>query len=737
MRGYSEWLFCCVAGFVFCAPAAGENLILNASFELGLRHGWCTGGKYRVEGEGGVGQLLMYEIPVDSTQSLDGKSSMKLRLFGNGFRGQLKHALVKLKAGVPHVLSMYAKSDVSDVSAKIEIGDGSRSRGGKPLFVREFELANQWKRLQLGFIPPGNDGWDPGDLPLQPGGFLVRTQGRTSPDHYSIRIRFYSNGTSSVWVDAVQLEEGEKASPFSTSDAVEVGLLIDEPDARYANIFLSGEPVKIDLIAYNSSATARTEEFDIRIVDINEQRVWKKTIVMTLAGNGIHREVLEPDFRRTGVFRAEVRYKGKEDLLEELVFSVLRPMRNDIAAEEASLGSRMYVPGGAVDVWMLRMFRRIGIRWVRVLAQDPFDWCDVQPEKDTWVWYDDRIRRIKEHGIEILPCIRLRYDSIPAWARTDMPDRMFPVRDADVAKYIEAMVGHYKNEVKYWEILNEPDKCDPTRGLHLLKVAREAAKRADPGSFIVGPCANKARFVEPWLKGGGLDLVDGIYSFHYSGSGLNDAEIIELCGRAIDYSRRDGKHRTVWNTEENGRLASYPFYRRFHETLGGGERKLFLEPRRGAGFIARLYVLNRAMGIEKLFLWCYYYTPTYAIPRTVQSRPFEYDGALGPTGVALSTAANLLDGFTAVGKKLVSPGFTAYLFERKGNTIAVVWKTANVEETTTAMRRPARVEVLDMMGNPIEGRVLDVGESPIYLVGKGMRSVEVKKILGDLTSVGR
>jgi len=143
------------------------------------------------------------------------------------------------------------------------------------------------------------------------------------------------------------------------------------------------------------------------------------------------------------------------------------------------------------------------------------------------------------------------------------------------------------------------------------------------------------------------------------------------------------------------------------------------------------------MGIEKLFLWCYYYTPTYAIPRTVQNRPFEYDGALGPTGAALSTAANLLDGFTAVGKKLVAPGFTAYLFERKGNTIAALWKTANVEETTTEMRRPARVEVLDMMGNPIEGPVLDVGESPIYLVGKGMRSVEVKRILGDLTSVGR
>lgn len=733
-----RYLLCSSVALLLCTGAAAENLIPNASFELGLRHGWTMGGKIAVEGKGGVGQVLMYEPPIDTTQSKDGSSSLKLSLFRSNdrYRLGLKRPLIRLEPGQPHVLSMYVKSDARDPSIEFEIFDGSGSRP-LPLFTWKFKITNEWKRAQLRFTPPGNEGYDPGELPLQPGGFLAHTRGRAAPDQYAIRVYCYGEGPGTAWLDAVQLEQAQEATPFATKDEIEVGLMIDEGDARYGNIFIAGAPQKIKLVVYNSSAEARAERLDIRIVDIDERVVWEKTVESGPAAGRTHTQVLNPGLARTGTFRAEVRHAGEDELLEELVFSVLRPIRDDITASEGSLGSRAYMPGAEADEWMLKMFRRLGIRWIRALAQLPFDWRAVQPREERWEWYDDNIRRIKEYGLDILPCIRLRGDSVPDWAHTDMPEYTLPVRDAQVAAYVEAMVGRYKKDIRRWEILNEPDSVDPIRALHMLKLCRAAARRADPQALILGSCANKAQFVEPWLRGGGLKLIDDAYSFHYSGSGVNDAEIIELCDRAMDYATRDGKQRALWNTEENGRCSSYPFYRRFHDSLGGGNRKVFVVPRRAASFYARMYVLNRARGVEKILIWCYYYTATYGPPKTLQDRPFEYDGALGPRGAAISIAVNLLDGFQPVGSKLVSPGFTAWLFERQGDTIAALWSPARVEEHSVPMNRPAKVEILDMMGNPIEGEVIAVGEAPVYLVGKGMSPKQVKRVLGDLSSVGR
>ncbi len=94
---------------------------------------------------------------------------------------------------------------------------------------------------------------------------------------------------------------------------------------------------------------------------------------------------------------------------------------------------------------------------------------------------------------------------------------------------------------------------------------------------------------------------------------------------------------------------------------------------------------------------------------------FEYGGAPRKMYVALSALANLLgpDPKPAL-PRLATDKLRAYLFQTQAGTIAVVWATS---DQPVRLQAPDGVKALDVMGNEIRQRPVEIGTTPVYLVG--------------------
>ena len=124
-----------------------------------------------------------------------------------------------------------------------------------------------------------------------------------------------------------------------------------------------------------------------------------------------------------------------------------------------------------------------GIRMVRM----DFLWADIEPEKGRFDFpkYDRIVKILRDRDIGILGI--LEYN--PTWrggAFNDAPDQALYIL------YARQVVRHFKKDVMYWEIWNEPDhqtywqpQDDMTAYSALLAAVTPAIKEEDPTAKVV------------------------------------------------------------------------------------------------------------------------------------------------------------------------------------------------------------------------------------------------------------
>jgi len=149
-----------------------------------------------------------------------------------------------------------------------------------------------------------------------------------------------------------------------------------------------------------------------------------------------------------------------------------------------------------------------GIKWWRV--QYAFRWCDVEPVEGIWNFEteDSLVKWTKERGLHLLPVIGYT----PIWARHSKTDPLedeekiiYPPHVAYLDKYeayIDTLVKRYKNDIKYWQFLNEPYGMrflgTPKQYAKMYKHTRKALKAADPDAKIVGFCMTSCTETFEW-----------------------------------------------------------------------------------------------------------------------------------------------------------------------------------------------------------------------------------------------
>ena len=193
-----------------------------------------------------------------------------------------------------------------------------------------------------------------------------------------------------------------------------------------------------------------------------------------------------------------------------------------------------------------------------------FSWQLIEPNEGEFYWdkTDSYIQRCKQAGIE---CIGL-LNKVPGWAAKE-PDydkhnpriTSYPPRDINEwYNYVYQTVARYKDDVHYWEIMNEVNyhppysvggtSCSPEQYREMLFAAYRAAKAADPGCYVLvagfaAPFGELDKqmpydYTEPEYCQGYYD----IYNIH----GYNGTQIWEDILQNLHKNRPDTP---VWMTE--------------------------------------------------------------------------------------------------------------------------------------------------------------------------------------------
>lgn len=154
--------------------------------------------------------------------------------------------------------------------------------------------------------------------------------------------------------------------------------------------------------------------------------------------------------------------------------------------------------GAEIDA-KLEKAAELGIKWARVSVS----WTSVEDQNRQleWEFLDKVISGLKQRNIEPYICINGGH---PVYTKNLPPTVNQEGLEAWV-RMTEAMVQRYKDQVRYWEIWNEPNyesfwkpKPDPAAYVQLVQQGAKAIKAVQPDAVIIG--GSMARLDEPYAK---------------------------------------------------------------------------------------------------------------------------------------------------------------------------------------------------------------------------------------------
>lgn len=659
-------------------PPQKGNLLSNASFEVGTH-------PYRASN---------MSLRLDETTKVHGERSACFDASHWTGTTVLTSGLFLARQQIDHTFSLWLKAERDEIP--IRFGVYSAYVGGSQTYAPIFygieadaKLSTQWQRYQVtGKLPPS-----PNNL-------------------YFVRIAVMTSQPTKIWLDALQLEEGEKATPFRPRFPIEAGLTTDKP----FHLFHPDEPVQVRLSVYAETPTAKSIPMTVTAFDVWDKVVERQSISVRHKGgkNPISTKTVSFRNLRMGSYRISLSdAQGK--VLDEQVVAILPKFEN--------LSTSMGIHVGANETGVA-LAKALGCSWVRILdACGVTHWNVVEPERGRWAferdsWIDDAIDTYRKAGLKILGLLF----RTPIWASSgDSVDH--PPKDLEAWRnYVRKVAQHFKGRIEAWEVWNEPyglglfgSKEDLY--LQMVRIAAEEIKAVDPKAKIVAPCTywrheSIVSWTERLLEIGLLNFVD-VFSFHgYEGYRPSDFERVKVWACA------DGKQRPLWNTEQG--LVSQSFYRFLPDAYDDPyTRWITFFPgnqvptaREAASLLVKAYVSSLAAGCEKFFQ--YWAVPEDSLlPRMKSMSLLEFDNALRPKAVALAVVGWLLDGSKFV-KAERKGDLWLVQFQKDKEAIAVAWSEGEPVTLTIAKGE----KVLTMMGTQVsreKGKIV-LSSEPVYLV---------------------
>lgn len=193
----------------------------------------------------------------------------------------------------------------------------------------------------------------------------------------------------------------------------------------------------------------------------------------------------------------------------------------------------------------LALCREAGIGWVR----SDFHWRMVEPNQGEWHFekLDATVAKAKAAGIRLLPIITY----VPAWAKPAGSHR------AEWLEYVRRTVTRYKDDLRHWEVWNEPnlgyawDSPDGKAYGDLLADTYRVIKAIDPGLTVLygGTADIPLPFIEASLQAGAAQAFD-VMNVHPYRSPKRVAELpADIAQLRALLERHGAGGRPLWFTE--------------------------------------------------------------------------------------------------------------------------------------------------------------------------------------------
>lgn len=568
-------------------------------------------------------------------------------------------------------------------------------------------------------------------------------------------IQFVGGWGTKVYFDNLTVSRPAAApapmKPVRRSVAPE-GLRVRGKLDRTDGIFPDSVPVNVVLTWTNENGQPLVCRGEYRLVDYWESGEARVPCEVKVAARGMceDRVTLRPE--RRGAYKIALYLEDADGVLDwatdPISFAVI-PEAVDARAprEESYFGGH---PEQIAADSHLAFARRIGMRWARChdLIQMTW-WKHIEPENDKWVWRDEQLRTLLEHGMFVLG----EFCKTPAWAarrpagtrrkqKTGL-DTYPPASWDEYAQYVHKTVSRFSNGIHHWEVWNEPNHSGFWRGTPeeyavLLRHTYRAAKLADPDCTIVGVggvALSQMAWMERAFRAGIVPYMDDLSTHGYVDA-VTPMSLLETESRLPAFKRLLSTHGFkggLWDSEHSIRCTSFI----------DDFRLEFMEPdapyhfRVAAENMMKTFVFQVGEGYQRVFPYMLKWVPWHDHEQQLRKRPIHQNmidvyGTPKPMAVAYATTALLMEGARYATRLELGRYVQFYLFRRDGDTLVCYWGRFGRHRIQTELLLPIptqldldRVERVDIMANPhaVEPRdgrvVLPLSAEPVWLRCRG------------------
>lgn len=419
------------------------NLVPNSSFEAGMA-GWTWSAQTAKSITNGV----WLNDALSTDEFYEGTTSVEINQFKA--RYQLLSPVIRLRSdriARPHTLSFWAKQN-TNVALTVTLAHTVPNTTGYSNsvgIVWTLTPSSSWTRYS----------------------YTTNLAGIPTPE-VAVDFTHVGGELASVWIDAVQLEEGSTATDYAPLGGIEFALL----SGRNGSLFDVGESVALSLVTHNP-ATALSATFYSETRDFWNAVVDTQTNTFTLTAKQTN--TLQIPVTKRGSYRTLTWTTARKGWVDESTWSIAQIGAPDLGTNQV-IGTHMEYAGP-----LLSSNAAFGISWTRSFGSGAFIWSSIEPTEGAFAWSTPDLT----FGVASNKAIslgNLQWGSPASWAVTSS----YPRLDR-VYLYTSNIVARYKGSVKYWEDWNEPQYTySAAQYAGILEQTATAVKDADATAFLCG-----------------------------------------------------------------------------------------------------------------------------------------------------------------------------------------------------------------------------------------------------------
>ncbi len=346
-----------------------------------------------------------------------------------------------------------------------------------------------------------------------------------------------------------------------------------------------------------------------------------------------------------------------------------------------------------------------GAKWARLHS---VKWDIREPEKGRFQWtdLDERLARAEKYKMNILMAIGAQ----PAWASTSNDKKLtvcgeykylyYPPKDyEDWRRFVTILAERYKGRVRHVEVTNEPGytsafwTCgDVQAWSKYLRVAYDALKSVDPAMVVYPGAPLQVDFLEEAVKLDGGKPAFDMLSAHYLG---NQKRGSTLASSWKEMLVEMGKKPELINSEEMGWRGS-------------------TDARAIAENVVKQHVRDASQNIIRTFGFQMFDDNSNSRYSFFANEDYPL-----PAFPAYRAMTHRLEHATYVGD-LSGPEYEAYLFNRKGTPVIVMWTDNACQATLPLKGKLNLVSMFDVERQLLLDASLpnfELTSSPQYLEG--------------------